>query len=387
MSCAEALPLPRQLVLGAFCEQFQTTITTDDAILRAAIPRLFELPGFTTLTRSIQEVMIALLARRSFKAPTEIHASAYSQAFMARAANVSRSTLKRAYAAFEDLGWILRGTQGYDEHNKRFEGTPISFTATFVEALKLDRSFEAAASEITPRPPRASLPHPAVKNLSSVAQNEPHIKEDSPEQSLKRQSAAPAQGPKPVPAELSCLISKGLSCWTVFWLMRLAGQSGKRLSDLVEVMRDAIEKRSGRQLVGFLQMKIRDNVDYSWRLKELRKIAQEQAEVHRGECELDTYVDQLVSVGNIDRPVRITRLSNGYYGELEGGRGGIPHGELIRLVQAGRISSWSKLPTPMSEPDTRQPHSHQPSGRSETVRDAMAQMMSIVGIRSPRRAT
>lgn len=386
MSCAEALPLPRQLVLGAFCEQFQTTITTDDAILRAAIPRLFELPGFTTLTRSVQEVMIALLARRSFKAPTEIHSSAYSQAFMARAANVSRSTLKRAYAAFEDLGWIHRGTQGYDEHNKRFEGTPISFTATFVEALKLDRSFEAAASEITPRSPRASLSHPTVKNLSSVAQNEPHIKEDSLEQSLKRQSAAPAQGPKPVPAELSCLISKGLSCWTVFWLMRLANQSGKRLSDLVEVMRDAIEKRSGRQLVGFLQMKIHDNVDYSWRLKELRKVAQEQAEVHRGERELDTYVDQLVSVGNIDRPVRITRLSNGYYGELEGGRGGIPHGELIRLVQSGRISPWTKLPQSMSEPDTRQTHSRQPGGRGETVRNAMAQMMSIVGIRSPRRA-
>lgn len=77
-------------------------------------------------------------------------------------------------------------------------------------------------------------------------------------------------------------------------------------------------------------------------LKELATVVNEK-EACSVEGILDTSVGQLVRVGGIDLPVRITRLSNGYYGELEGGRGGVPHGELIRLSRAGKISPWCQL--------------------------------------------
>jgi len=395
----DTLSMPRQLVLGGFCGVQQTTRTTDDAVLQAAISRLLELPGFTMLTRAFQEVLIALMARRDFRAPTNIHPSAYNQAFIAQAAGVSRSTVKRAYSMLCELGWLVRGEQHYNERKKLYEGTPIEFSHTFAEAAGLSRSFESAAKEIVPRAPesifKVEVPSGALAETHKeiqgaggaeprleappVGQNEPHIKEDSLKQSLQRQSPRPAGKQSQVPRELYFLTEKGIKREQVFWLMGLATKAGKRLSDIVEVKLEAIIKRSGRLLIGFLQHLIRQNVDYAWRKKEIHEVAQEQAVIHRSECELDGLEDSVVCIGNSNQPVRIKRMSSGFVGELQSGGGSIPHGELIKLSRAGKVKPWSKS-TEECKTDSR---TAVPSQRNTDIsEDAMNRIRALVGIRS-----
>lgn len=373
--------LSRQLTLGGFSESLETTRATDDAVLRAAIGRLFDISEFTDMTRATQEVLIALLARRDFKAPARIHPSAYSQEFIARAAGVSRSTVKRAYAVFEGLGWLIRGEQAYDERHKRYEGTPISFSPDLVERLGLVRTFDSAAKEIAPRAPASIFEPAASLDVSPVVQNEPLIDVDSLEQSSsKRQSPTAAKGQKPVPRELFCLIEKGLTCWTVFWLMKLAGKANKRLTDIVEAKRHAIEKRQGRMLVGFLQHLIRQDVDYAWQKKELDAVAQEQTAVARSERALDALSDKVVCVDGGGQPILIRRASNGFHGELVAGGGSIPHADLLKLARAGRLVPW-KAPT--DEPrtnDANESDQTQPAIR-EAAQNALSRIRSLVGIR------
>lgn len=371
---------PRQLVLGAFVDHFQVTRHSDDVVLAAATSLLFFIPDFCALTRSFQEVMIALLARREFKNPAQIHSSAWNQNVIASAANVSRSTVKRAYAAFEANGWIVRSQQAYDTKHKRFEGTPIEIASSFVEALKLNRSFEAAAKELSYRVPApACNSSPAkndneVKNVLPVVHSDP-LSSDSKEQSLKRQSSAPAIRPKTVPSELSCLIEKGLSKWTVFWLMRLASEGNKRLSDLVQVFKAAIAKRSGQKLVGFLRLKISDGVDYGWRLKELQEVAEVQASINKSELELEAFDGQIVAVAGIQNPVHVERTGSGFYGRVEGQSAGIPHGQLVKLVRAKKITRHVVRNV---EVVSNPPAAPQKQNRS-AIQNAMAQMKSIVG--------
>lgn len=371
----------RQMVLGGFAESLETTRFTDDAVLRAAIGRLFEIPDFIEMTRSTQEVLIALLARRDFRVPTEIHQSAYNQGFIARAAGVSRSTVKRAYVIFDDLGWVMRGEQAYNERHKRYEGTPISFGQSFAERLGLARTFNAAAKEIAPRAPVSIYEAVTPLEVSPVVQNEPLIKEDSLEQSSsKRQSRTQVNGQKPVPRELFCLIEKGLTCWTVYWLMKLAGKSNKRLSDIVEAKRDAIEKRQGRMLVGFLQHLIRQDVDYAWQKKELVAVAQEQTEAHRAECELASLDGTLVCVDGGEQAIRISRRSNGFYGELVGAAAGISHTDLLKLVRAERIRPWKATKNELKSDKTNSPDATQPASY-EAAQNALSRIRSIFGIR------
>lgn len=375
----DTLSMPRQLVLGGFCGVQQTTRTTDDAVLQAAIGRLFELPGFTMLTRAFQEVLIALMARRDFRVPTNIHPSAYNQEFIAQASGVSRSTVKRAYTMLCDLGWLVRGDQRYDERHKRYEGTPISFSASFSESVGLGRSFNSAAREIMPRAPESIFKDEVENEALPVAQNEPLIKEYSFEQSLQRQSPRPAGKQSSVPREFFFLIEKGIKREQVFWLMGLATKAGKRLSDIVEVKLEAIMKRSGRMLIGFLQHLIRQDVDYAWRKKEIHEVAQEQAVIHRSECELDELEDKVVCIGDSNRPVRIKRMSSGFVGELQSGGGTIPHGELIRLSRAGQIKPWSQSAT---ECDTDKVAVVANKRNTEVPEDAMTRIRALVGIRS-----
>lgn len=395
----DTLIMPRQLVLGGFCELQQTTRTTDDAVLQAAISRLFELQGFTMLTRAFQEVLIALMARRDFRVPTNIHPSAYNQEFIAQAAGVSRSTVKRAYSMLCELGWLVRGEQHYNERKKLYEGTPIEFSRTFAEAAGLSRSFNSAAKEIMPRAPESIFKsevantaleetHEEIQGASEaeprlegqpVAQNEPLIKEDSLKQSLQRQSPRSAGKQSAVPREFFFLIEKGIKREQVFWLMGLATKAGKRLSDIVEVKLEAIMKRSGRMLIGFLQHLIRQDVDYAWRKKEIHEVAQEQAVIHRSECALDGLEDSVVCIGDSDQPVKIKRMSSGFVGELQSGGGCIPHGELIRLSRAGKIKPWSKATeTYKGIAQAVKPRQRKPV----TPHDAVNQIRVLVGIRS-----
>ena len=380
MPCAETM-LPRQLVLGSFSWSLQTTRATDDAVMMAAIGRMFELPGFTSLTRSIQEVLIALIAKRNFKQPTEIHHSAYNQSYVALSAGVSRSTVKRAYAIFDSMGWIERGEQAYDTRHKRYEGTPISFSNSFVEALNLNQTFDAAVKEMTPRAPQSIFPSNPENICAPVAQNEPLIKEDSFVQSLQRQSPVRrVEGQKPVPRELFCLIEKGLTSRQVFWLMGLASKSGKWLSDIVEFKHTAIMKRQGRMLIGFLKTLIGENVDYASRIRELKTVAEEQAVVHKAECELDGLADKVMYIDGDGQGVHIRRLSSGFNGELAGGRGSIPHGELLKLARAGRLKNRSTqtIDAGVLKEDVTP---EIPINR-EVARDAMSKIRSLIGIRS-----
>jgi DNA-binding MarR family transcriptional regulator len=331
------------MVLDSFVDEFQTTYTTDDAILKAAIPRLFKTLGFSSITRSQQEVMIALLARRNYKAPTDIHESAWNQAIIAKATNVSRSTVKRAYKVFEEMGWLIRNEQSYDIEHKRFCGTPLSFDHQFVTALNLHQTFNSAAMELVPRELlRNTKTEPTEKTdspifFSAVAHCDTHIKEDSVKQ-LKDNPAAPAQAQKPVPPELRCLADSGLSCWTVFWLMKQASQAGKRLSDIVEACRTAIDKREGKALLGLLRMKIADNVDYRWKVKSLQKVAADQAAVRHAEQFLERIVGKNVVITGFANPFLLTVTSSGCFYAEGNGKGGIPHGELLRLAKVQRIS-------------------------------------------------
>jgi DNA-binding MarR family transcriptional regulator len=367
--------LPRQLSLDGFSETLETTRATDDAVLRAAIRRLFQMPDFLAMTRATQEVLIALLARRNFKDPALIHPSAYNQAFIATAAGVSRSSVKRAYAVLEERGWLVREDQGYDARRRRYQGTPIRFSAMFVEQARLARTFDSAAREIAPRPPQSLFD----QTHSPVVQNEPLIKEDSLEQSSsKRQSHNRPAVHKPVPRELFCLIEKGLSCWTVFWLMRLAGKSNKRLSDIVEAKRAAIEKRRGRMLVGFLQHLIRQDVDYAWQKRELDAAAVEQAAAHRGEQQLEALVDTLVCVDGGAQAIRIRQRSSGFHGELVGASGSVPHAELLKLVRAGRLGAWRH--TEKIAPDAIAAASVQQGARA-AAHEALDRIRSLMGVR------
>jgi hypothetical protein len=321
-----------------------------------------------------------LIARREFKCPTKIHESAWNQNLVALAAKVSRSTVKRAYATFESLGWIIRGEQIYDVQNKRFEGTPVSLSQDLVDMLRLDRSFDSAAKDLAYRPPVvcSSVENDdSVKNLPAVVHSEP-LPRDS-KQSLKRQSSASAQRPKGVPSELSCLVEKGLSKWTVFWLMRLATESQKRLSDLVQVFKSAIEKRQGQDLVGFLRKKITDNVDYTARQKTMQAVAQNQAQIHKAERVLDGLVGQEVEINGIDAVVHIERTQNGFYGRVEGRSAGIPHGRLIELVKARKVTRYQGAPK--VEAQSQSVAEVVRPGKSEAGQSAMLLMKSIVGIK------
>jgi hypothetical protein len=162
---------------------------------------------------------------------------------------------------------------------------------------------------------------------------------------------------KPVPRELFCLIEKGLSCWTVFWLMRLAGKSNKRLSDIVEAKRA---------------------VDYAWQKRELDAAAVEQAAAHRSEQQLETLVDTLVCVDGGAQAIRIRQRSSGFHGELVGASGSVPHAELLKLVRAGRLGAWQH--TEKSAPDAIAAASVQQGARA-AAHEALDRIRSLVGVR------
>lgn len=110
----------------------------------------------------------------------------------------------------------------------------------------------------------------------------------------------------------------------------------------------------------------------------LRQLAQSlhEQEDSSAHSALAAFLGGLVKVEGINRPVRITRISNSYYGELEGGRGGVPHGELIRLALTGKILPW--LPEDVAAAAAPEQLESSAKSSSQTVRNALAQMQLIM---------
>jgi hypothetical protein len=160
----------------------------------------------------------------------------------------------------------------------------------------------------------------------------------------------------------------------VFWLMGLATKSAKRLSDIVEAKLEAIMKRSGRLLIGFLQHLIKQDVDYAWRKREMQAVAADQADATRSERELEDMEGRMVCVDGGEQAIRVNRMGSGFFGELVGAAGAIPHGELLKLVRAGRVGPWKagscgKNDTPVCE------------DRKASNLEALRGIRALVGVR------
>lgn len=190
---------------------------------------------------------------------------------LAKESGKSEVTINRALKWLEEQGMITRSQKC--KMNLKGSDSPITPTKRFLTAIGLDRA-------------------PAIKNDSSISRNKKHnINKQSDGNSENKRQTTVIQGAV-LPNDLVWLIKDGgLSAAAVLKLMKIASKSGKRLSDVVAVTKQWLEKleKQGNILFAYLCKLIKQDKDYTFIAKQADESRVEKRIIIEKKQELEKY--------------------------------------------------------------------------------------------------
>lgn len=169
----------------------------------------------------------------------------------------SLSPLYRGLKVLEEKGYITRG-----QLRKRFDGkfylSPIFLTRKAVVLLGLDK--------VVHKRPSSKTTHGHIKK-ELTNQNQSIQKTTGDRNSGKRNEI---DRETRLPVELLSLLNQGVKRTAVCWLMAKAKKAGKRLGDVLQVVRGNIAELRGREIVGYLSSMLVKDVDFAWVARQSR---------------------------------------------------------------------------------------------------------------------
>ncbi|KDP87888.1 hypothetical protein CF70_033865 [Cupriavidus sp. SK-3] len=227
--------------------------------------RVYEALHEYALTQT-QRQILACLVRNGVKQQDPADWIFMKKVTIAQRLRLSEATVYRCLAALERVGLIEREEQRQTGYTLKVLGR-IRLSGQAIRNLGLASvhpSREMVTIERIPdvldRVPALGLPTLApVRDVNSPPQ----------QSSSKKQSpgASPfirVQG-KAVPSELAWLVTQNnLSLSGLFHLMKRAKLAGHRLSDVVQVVQDALSKLSGRELFAYLAALLAKRTDFAF---------------------------------------------------------------------------------------------------------------------------
>lgn len=163
----------------------------------------------------------------------------------------SLSPVYRGLKVLEEKGYITRG-----QLRKRFDGkfylSPIFLTKKAVVLLGLDK--------VVHKQPSAKTTHGHIKK-ELTNQKQSIQKTTGDRNSIKKEQI---DRETRLPVELLPLLGQGVKRTAVCWLMAKAKKAGKRLGDVLQVVRGNIAELRGREIVGYLTSMLLKDVDFAW---------------------------------------------------------------------------------------------------------------------------
>lgn len=240
---------------------------------------------------------------------------------LAREAGRSVETVGRALRWLEDAGLIqrekkaapgLKGSKSLIHPTQRLIDA-LGFAWTYPQngatpPAQIDASVSA--------PLKHSLTKPSCGDPAKPATQNPGLS----------QATVRVQG-RAIPADLAWMARQGLSVIGILTLMKLASQSGKRLSDVVAVTRGYLDRLRGKALFAYIRKLLQQDKDYAWLAR------RRQDEAAQGMIEQQAH--ELVERKAVEWIGRRFHRKDGAVIEIEaGGRFRVTAG---REVRVGRI--------------------------------------------------
>jgi hypothetical protein len=172
----------------------------------------------------------------------------------------SISPLYRGLKVLEEKGYITRG-----QLRKRLDGkfylSPIFLTGKAVALLGLD--------QVIHKQPSAATTHGHIKK--ELTNEQQSIQKTTGDQNSARMNQIDRKTRLPV--DLVPLVDQGVKRAAVCWLMARAKKAGKRLGDVLQVVRSNIAGLRGREIVGYLASMLAKDVDFAWVARQSREQA------------------------------------------------------------------------------------------------------------------
>ena len=176
----------------------------------------------------------------------------------------SMSPVYRGLKLLEDKGYITRG-QLRKHLDGKFYLSPIYLTDKALVLLGL--------KSVIHNGPSAKTTHGHIKK--ELTNKKQSIQKTTGDQSSEKKHDIDRETRLPV--ELLPLLDQGVKRTAVCWLMAMAKKAGKRLGDVVQVVKGNIAALRGREVVAYLACLLRKNVDFAWVARQSREQQQSAA--------------------------------------------------------------------------------------------------------------
>ncbi|UIF88533.1 winged helix-turn-helix domain-containing protein [Cupriavidus sp. UYPR2.512] len=257
------------------------------ARIMKAIALAYESRFFVDLSITTRQVLAALI-RFSLSDKCTHQLAFVKKETLARHVGVSEATIYRALSTLEGQGLIEREKQLRTRLKLQNIGR-IRFTPKLLVALGILRTTkEASALAARCDGPKKNEPTRSgtyCTHLTSVTDVNPGVnKQSSTKKQSSRGFAFKIINGKPVPADLAWLAeSNALAITGIFKLMKVARDTGKRLSDVVAVSKHPLGKLRGRELFAYLSVLLTKEVDFTF----VSKVQAEAGLLQRQQAEQD----------------------------------------------------------------------------------------------------
>lgn len=318
-----------------------------------AIVRVYEDKYFSNLHVSTKQVLSTLI-RFGLNLENVSQFIFIKKSTIAEILGINEATVYRALSKLEEFKLIEREAQNRTYFNLKVIGkiriTKLALEVTGVagylrELAERDAKRGASVAAVKKAPnaaPNTSGEKHGRAGETTIAPTQ-DVNVLTPYQSLQKQSGRGLfknlQG-KTVPVDLAGLVeNQGMSLFGLLQLMKLAKASGKRLSDVVQVCRAALDPLTGRELYAYLRTLIGKDCDYSHiaaqRAEDKRKAAEAAAskklaeEVRKNHRETVRGKSYVLENGNT---VRFTDLMIEFYSAENCFLGSRPYEASVELV-------------------------------------------------------
>lgn len=219
-------------------------------ILRA-IDSAAELKGLSTGVRATLQTICRYVSQHDPLGPVFTRREK-----IAARAGLSVRSVGRHLDTLTSLELLTIEDQRHGKRNGKFLVTHIFLTQKLAEIVGL---IDAAIDTLTPSPA------PAIPAQPSDKMSRGYINEVLSGPSSTKKQGRPQLSAPTIPADLQTLVEMGMMPETVCNLMRQARESGKRLSDIVAVVRDRISELGlkGGQIRNYLLKSIQGSTDFA----------------------------------------------------------------------------------------------------------------------------